>query len=1102
MAHIAFISYEIAPTTAGGVGVFVRSIVEALLRDGHRVSVILDIPAAQFEQWERTDSAELPNRACLRSMRVDQVCEDIGTDREAFPSEGHWRSRRFAHALAKLHAAVPVDFAEFFDYCGSAYYALVLRASEPDRYPARIAVRLHNTIEAIDRRTASEFAHERLYDYALERAALSLADAVLASGQAFWDAECASLYPNIHRNRVQTSFLVRRPYPRVNGAGRGPDVVYVGRASTVKGMDRVLHAAAAALSDDALRDVLRRFVVIGPSEMVSSSQSERELLSIAQGLPSDRLVFAGRRSEAEIRQFFADAAVAIFPNRVESFCYAAHEAHLAGVPLILSDTPAFRDHFLDGETALFFNNTVGDLVATLRRCLLDAPLRGRLSASVERHRDRYGRHDYAQHLEIPPFRQSASSVAAPGVVLVSVGEASTVTPAEVAALAGSLPSAAIWRLEPVRDDEPGVFAFGRRWKVIDATGRAVAPATQALPPAVVFLAAGTRNASAFLMSAVRILENEPRIAAVFPLGVTVEGRRRTSAAPMLLERCAAIGQDIFGAVQRSAAGGTLADLFEDGSSLTEVAALVRLRAAGGTLVDHPSLGLTRSDNSPVSCSPGLARRRLLRRFAWSVDRVLVADELAEFSELADRVSMATLDEDAQVLAVPGALTIRVPMQVKHNVEPHKASLLAVRRRPGGMLVPSHELYLTGAWREVQLPDRAHPMLIGEGGSLVLPMADDPEVTFLLGPDQSAISLSLEGRAVRLDLRHHEYFQLSLRVRNLFALAEVPGVVEPRFPARSLLQASLHEQICGAVSPGTARIVMLENDDDRPLALAMGVAVGSEVVKALPVAFRDEPSCIGRALSARVDTVAVFGGPGVLPLIEALLGASSSVEVIYTLRPAFSWNTGGWEWLSAAVRLAGRHAGRLRLRASHGAVAGGLRALGAPVDVAHIALPRPVVASPSGAANLLIPISRPSLPSCGHIAAAAAQLYGSGDIATIHLPRAETQTLKILEQFGVAHSVRLHDDTATLLANLAGTRLLYCAPFADGSFDPLTLAVFRAGGLALTAPGPLVHADPALREALEVVAWEDPRHIVEHLRDALRHYDELIMRLAATEAVAT
>lgn len=204
MAHLLFVSYEISPITPGGVGTFVAGAVAALLRDGYRVTLLLDVAPNEFEAWQSEACRRISGHERIHSFRVQDLCSDLVEQRDDFPSEAHWKSFQFAHSLRAVHARIPVDFAEFIDYCGAAYYSLVGRLAEPAAYPTRIAVRLHNTIEIIDRRVGNEFQPFRTHDYALERAAIGLSDMVLTPGLRYWHEEAASLYP-IANERVQLS---------------------------------------------------------------------------------------------------------------------------------------------------------------------------------------------------------------------------------------------------------------------------------------------------------------------------------------------------------------------------------------------------------------------------------------------------------------------------------------------------------------------------------------------------------------------------------------------------------------------------------------------------------------------------------------------------------------------------------------------------------------------------------------------------------------------------------------------------------------------------------------------------------------------------------
>jgi glycosyltransferase involved in cell wall biosynthesis len=1081
--------------------VFIAAATEALLRDGHRVTLLLDLPESEFVRWTGIDSSTFEQRVCLRGWRVDDCCKDIDIGRDAFPSEAHWRSYRFAYALAKLHAETPVDLAEFFDYCGAAYYTLVTRAAEPTRFPSRIAVRLHNSIEIIDRRVASDFAPFRVYDYALERAALALADLVLSPGQRFWDKECASLYPAVNAERVQVSFPVRRAFPRVQGAGQGSDVVFVGRISTFKGADRVLHAAIAVLGDAALEQFVRRFVVIGPGETVSSSQTEGDILAIADGVPSERLLLAGRLAEADIRRHFGEAAVAIFPNRMESFCYAAHEAHMAGVPLILSDTPAFRDHFTEAESALFFDGTVGDLVDKLRLCLTDADMRSRLSASVELHRNRYLRHDYDRHLGAPPFAPSLSPMEPIGIVVVPLNQGETASRQTVEELASVLPAATIWQLVPATGTGTKIRAFGQLWQVLDQAGHQVSAATQILPSAVAFVAAGTSGVGAFLAEGARMLGNEPRIGAVFPARANSDGMRRISPAPATLEREENLSSGIISAVLRIAGRATLADLLEDGSELTELAALLRLRAMGGTLVDHPILGLL-DGVMPRRLSMTALRPRLLRQFAWSNDRVLLADELADLAMVSTRLRAVDLpgfgqDQDQGPMPVSNdVFVLHVGGETGSGSKPNRATVLALRRIPGGPPVDLAEVRLSGRWRRASLIDRPQGMLVGEGGRLELAGVSNPGVTLLLGPDQGVAVLALGGRAIRLDLSDSNWRQLSVHMSDLFVLCRSVTDIEPSLSG-NLLVHGIAVELTAALARGTRHLAVLETLADRTLAEAMrAIDTNKQDEYVLHANVRIDFASLGRAIASiatanDLHSITLFGGSALLPMIDQLLRHWPSAAVTYTLRPILTWQSGGWEWLRATAELAARYPGRLRLRAAAGAAMETLRTLGAPIDCASVTVPVPAFRPPPGPISLILPNDSTSIPGCGHIAAAAVEAVRTEMVSAVYLPSGHKHVLRILERFGVTQRIGFYDDTETLLSVMAGSRFIYCCPFADASVDAAALRVFGFGGLALVAPGPLVFASRQAQHTLVVAHWEDSMHIVKHLHEAIEQYDSLL-----------
>lgn len=1107
MAHIAFASYEVSPVTPGGVGTFVAAITAALLRDGHRVSLLLDLNADEFAAWQQR--APIPSRDLerLHSFRVHDMCAGLTRTPDEFPSVGHWKSFQFAHCLRSLHARMPVDLVEFFDYCGPAYYSLAGRLAEPAAYPARIAVRLHNTIEVIDRRVGNAFRPFRVHDYALERAAIGLADMVLTPGLRFWQDEAASLYP-VSPERVRLSFPVRPPLPFRADARNGRDVVFVGRISTLKGIDRMLHAAVAALQDPVLTRLLRRFVLIGPEETVSSSLDERQILAIARDVPAERLFFAGRLGEAAMLDHFAEAAVAIFPNRMDSFCYAAHEAHTAGVPVILSDTPAFRDHFTHDDTALFFDNTIPGLLDQLRRVLQDADLRQRLSESVRPRLERYQRHDYADHLNGPAFcvSEGAEAKAADvSIVVVPLATDQANARATGSALAAALPSATVRVLAAV-DRGARLQAFGRGWTVHRPDGGEVLPQAERLRPAVVFVAAEDAIDPAFIARAAAMLQREPRLGAVVPGCVTIDGSRHVSAIPTTLDRAGDAGVPLISAVLATGGQASLVDLCADVSPLTEVAVLLRLRAAGRILVDDPTPALTR--HAAAIAGSRAAQAAFLQRNAWWLDRTGTTDALATMTQLADAITVtdpagwnsAELLEHVRVSRHGDSFALHA---VPSGSPEGAVTVLTLRRAAGAPPVDWTEIAWSGDWERPTAWDRPSGMPTSRNGWGFLRGATDPEITLLSGPGQGEAVLVWRGRALRVRLVNESYRAVCLRIADLLALwPETPQGHPLRLTHTSVIKDSHVDVLTGALGDGTAPGVFVLDEADVVLAEAIGGFAPATVV---PATLRQPSSRLVAAFAialarARARSLALIGGAEWLPLIEGLLEDDAALRVALYLRPGITWRGNGWEGMRTIAAAAGRLHDRLALHVPPGVVQDALTRLGAPTRPFTIRLPVPRV-RPTGEKVALVFAPAPSeVPALGHLAAAAAIVARRGTpIDGVYIPDWEAQVDVLLESYGLGPLVHQYGAVKDVLATLRGRRFLYLAPFPDGAVPGTLLSAFLGGGLALTAAGCLDFMDAGIRETLSVTLWEDAEVLATHIAEAIARYGQLAARLAPSDA---
>jgi len=168
---------------------------------------------------------------------------------------------------------------------------------------------------------------------------------------------------------------------RCVGAVGRPLLLAVGGIEPRKGSDTLVRALS-LLAREGLRPVL---VVVGGH----SFQDHRpyrdavlaELPSLGLELGVD-VVPVGTVDDDDVPAWYAAADALAFPSVKEGFGLAVLEAMSAGVPVVSSDLPVFREYLVDGRDALLV--PVGDvpaLAAALRSALLDAAVRGRLVAA-------------------------------------------------------------------------------------------------------------------------------------------------------------------------------------------------------------------------------------------------------------------------------------------------------------------------------------------------------------------------------------------------------------------------------------------------------------------------------------------------------------------------------------------------------------------------------------------------------------------------------------------------------------------------------------------------------------------------------------------------
>jgi glycosyltransferase involved in cell wall biosynthesis len=382
MPRICFVCDEIYPTRPGGAGSLIYNLAQGLLADGNEVLLLLNLSRAEFEQFDRLDRLGLPGADRCRAYHVAALCRLAPFGEEDFSSRYDWEAACYDFACRQVYELEQPGLIEFVDYCGPAYYALCARRSGLSYQGARILVRLHGTIELIDRyANPPRFDFDRYCLYALERSALRLADGVLYPTPSFLDA----YYPGESRawpgeTRLSPPVVEDR-FPRVERAGNARVALFYGRLYTVKGAGLFVDAALAYLA--AHPETELQFHLAGADSFeppVEGLRTYQEyLLTRIPARLRSRFTFLGFVPPERLAGDLPQVKFAVFPSFFETFCLAAHELRRAGVALLLSSIPAFGDYFQPGVDALFFDGSRDDLLRQIERLDRDAALLDGLS---------------------------------------------------------------------------------------------------------------------------------------------------------------------------------------------------------------------------------------------------------------------------------------------------------------------------------------------------------------------------------------------------------------------------------------------------------------------------------------------------------------------------------------------------------------------------------------------------------------------------------------------------------------------------------------------------------------------------------------------------
>lgn len=407
---VALLTYSTKPR--GGV-VHTLALAEALADLGVPVRVIgLGDPAAGFYRPVRVPVTLAPGPAGAPDLETKVAgCID-----------------RLEAVLREVVATTPGVVLHSQD-CISARAAARVRASARE---AGVRVPVVRTVHHVD-----DFTSQVLID--CQRAAILEPDAVLAVTEVWRDILAAdyrvdaAVVPNgVDVGRYAAGSPARAAELRaLVGATDRPLLLAVGGLEPRKGSDNLVRALAAVRRRSGVDPVL---AVLGGHSFQDYRAYSDAVRAELPGLglePGRDVVEVGTVPDADMPAWYRAADALAFPSVKEGFGLAVLEAMSAGLPVVTSDLPVFREYLVPGTDALLV--PVGDVDAladALLAVLVDEPLRARLVAAGNRVVQRFTWAQSAQrHLEVYAALEatSAAAMSCPS----AAGQGATAVPAVV-----------------------------------------------------------------------------------------------------------------------------------------------------------------------------------------------------------------------------------------------------------------------------------------------------------------------------------------------------------------------------------------------------------------------------------------------------------------------------------------------------------------------------------------------------------------------------------------------------------------------------------------------------------------------------------------------
>ena len=370
MKHLAFVSQELYPLTAGGIGRVLYNILFSMAEADRKRSIVI-LVGERFDLLLASATFPEVRFECLDDVSQLQESERFPPRHAYSNTEWHWRSVCVLRKLLKLEReGIEFDYIEFPDWGALGFASTQERLFSAALSQATLAVRLHSTEGVLHSFEAHRTNKNTLALYDIERKTLRDCDRVIAQLMPIADYNC-ELYGFdpaewmarvvVHAAPVLTDRAPRAKPLRIT---LDTPLLFTSKFQQFKAPDVFVRACVG---------FMRLCPEYSGEVRFLAHNTDAEIFSYVRSLiPADlagRFHFYDSIPHGLREQIIADG-IAVFPSRFESFCLAAYEASLLGASVVLNENnPAFGDNtpWRDGENCIKFCGTVDSLVGSLKR---------------------------------------------------------------------------------------------------------------------------------------------------------------------------------------------------------------------------------------------------------------------------------------------------------------------------------------------------------------------------------------------------------------------------------------------------------------------------------------------------------------------------------------------------------------------------------------------------------------------------------------------------------------------------------------------------------------------------------------------------------------